>query len=373
MHRQHRRRPADRLGRRVQQLPRPVRPVRHGDGQPQPVAAACRTCSTRSRRAPAPTSSCRRIYSSDPARNGEPFGELGLVTQQDAAWGDQHGGPRDPQPGHEHNHRDIHRTTNVLPIGSGPDVTPTAVDPPGADPVILDPAITAASSRRSRRHRHRPDHLLGWGGRDPRIHDQRRRALGQRPDDDRRRRARRRSRVDLSTLTDGTLTVTATETDAFGNIETYPHRDADEGHDAAGRADARPLAAPTPARSATGSRAAAARRSSSTASLATVARVYVNGVLYTGGTLANGTLHGHRDPDRRRRQRLAATGHSLLISGASTLSATLSLNGGGTLTNESHRRGGARHHFDAGVVERPESRSARPSSTTVRWRARPRA
>ncbi|HEX5857107.1 MAG TPA: hypothetical protein VFY91_03265, partial [Microbacterium sp.] len=32
-------------------------------------------------------------------RNGEPFGEIGLVTQQDAFWQDQTGGPRDPQPG----------------------------------------------------------------------------------------------------------------------------------------------------------------------------------------------------------------------------------------------------------------------------------
>jgi hypothetical protein len=29
----------------------------------------------------------------------EPHGELGLVTQKDPEWGDQHGGPRDPQPG----------------------------------------------------------------------------------------------------------------------------------------------------------------------------------------------------------------------------------------------------------------------------------
>jgi Ca2+-binding RTX toxin-like protein len=36
---------------------------------------------------------------SDPARNGEPQGELGLVRQQDFAWQDQTGGPRDPQPG----------------------------------------------------------------------------------------------------------------------------------------------------------------------------------------------------------------------------------------------------------------------------------
>jgi hypothetical protein len=33
------------------------------------------------------------------SRNGEPFGEIGLVTQQDPMWQDQTGGPRDPQPG----------------------------------------------------------------------------------------------------------------------------------------------------------------------------------------------------------------------------------------------------------------------------------
>ncbi|MGD8331142.1 MAG: calcium-binding protein, partial [Acidobacteriota bacterium] len=36
----------------------------------------------------------------DPARNGEPEGELGLITQKDhGLWQDQTGGPRDPQPG----------------------------------------------------------------------------------------------------------------------------------------------------------------------------------------------------------------------------------------------------------------------------------
>ena len=38
----------------------------------------------------------------------EPNGELGLVTQQDPEFGDQHGGPRDPQPGNTHAHRDTH-------------------------------------------------------------------------------------------------------------------------------------------------------------------------------------------------------------------------------------------------------------------------
>src|SRR5262249_5354291 len=36
---------------------------------------------------------------SDPTRNGEPMGELGLVRRQDAAWHDQTGSPTDPQPG----------------------------------------------------------------------------------------------------------------------------------------------------------------------------------------------------------------------------------------------------------------------------------
>ena len=35
----------------------------------------------------------------DPARNGEPLGELGVVRQQDFAWQQQTGGPRDPQAG----------------------------------------------------------------------------------------------------------------------------------------------------------------------------------------------------------------------------------------------------------------------------------
>jgi Ca2+-binding RTX toxin-like protein len=35
----------------------------------------------------------------NPARNGEPFGELGLILQEDAAWQAQSGSPRDPQGG----------------------------------------------------------------------------------------------------------------------------------------------------------------------------------------------------------------------------------------------------------------------------------
>src|SRR6185369_1749724 len=44
--------------------------------------------------------------------NGEPWGELGLVLQKDAAWGDQHGGPSDPQPGNSTGQRDVLRTAS---------------------------------------------------------------------------------------------------------------------------------------------------------------------------------------------------------------------------------------------------------------------
>ena len=40
-------------------------------------------------------------------RNGEPFGELGLVLQQDALWGAQHGGPNDPQAGNGKSKKDV--------------------------------------------------------------------------------------------------------------------------------------------------------------------------------------------------------------------------------------------------------------------------
>src|SRR6185437_10916554 len=60
---------------------------------------------------------------SDPARNGEPKGELGLVLQQDAAWGDQHGGPSDPQPGNGHATRDVLRSAS-FDSGSASGFTP---------------------------------------------------------------------------------------------------------------------------------------------------------------------------------------------------------------------------------------------------------
>ena len=40
-------------------------------------------------------------WGGNPARNGEPYGELGLVTQQDPASGDQRGKPKGERPGNK--------------------------------------------------------------------------------------------------------------------------------------------------------------------------------------------------------------------------------------------------------------------------------
>ncbi len=49
----------------------------------------------------------------DPARNGEPFGELGVIRQQDFAWQDQTGAPADPQAGNvPGGPRDVLRSAN---------------------------------------------------------------------------------------------------------------------------------------------------------------------------------------------------------------------------------------------------------------------
>src|SRR5262249_31109596 len=54
------------------------------------------------------------------AQNGEPFGELGLVDQHDAAWHTQTGPPTDPQAGNTPGtKRDVLRSANFSP-GGGP-------------------------------------------------------------------------------------------------------------------------------------------------------------------------------------------------------------------------------------------------------------
>ncbi|HMC71529.1 MAG TPA: Ig-like domain repeat protein, partial [Mycobacteriales bacterium] len=79
-------------------------------------------------------------YGSDPARNGEPFGELGIVTQKDAAWGDQRGKPRDPQAGNSPGvQRDVLRTSGTvifLAPGTDPPAGGGALGVAPAAPVI---------------------------------------------------------------------------------------------------------------------------------------------------------------------------------------------------------------------------------------------
>ena len=96
---QHRRRPADRLDRRVQQLPGAVRAVRHGDGEPHACSRSCPSSCTRSRERRAPTRSSPAHTAATRPATASRSASSALVLQQDAAWGDQTGGPRDPQAG----------------------------------------------------------------------------------------------------------------------------------------------------------------------------------------------------------------------------------------------------------------------------------
>jgi Ca2+-binding RTX toxin-like protein len=61
----------------------------------------------------------RGAAAGDP-RNGEPFGEIGLVTQRDAAWRDQHGKPDDPQPGNDRGARDVRLSADFRDAGTAP-------------------------------------------------------------------------------------------------------------------------------------------------------------------------------------------------------------------------------------------------------------
>jgi hypothetical protein len=68
-------------------------------------------------------------YGGDPARNGEPFGELGLVLQHDAAWHNTHGPPFNEMPENLGGTAiDIHKTANIRPMQS------PGTDPPGDFP-----------------------------------------------------------------------------------------------------------------------------------------------------------------------------------------------------------------------------------------------
>jgi Ca2+-binding RTX toxin-like protein len=72
-------------------------------------------------------------YGSDPLRNGEPFGELGLLKQQDTAYGDQRGRGRDAQQGNQQGTRDVLRSAGTQPINSPGTCCPGPVG--GASPL----------------------------------------------------------------------------------------------------------------------------------------------------------------------------------------------------------------------------------------------
>ncbi|TMC67910.1 MAG: hypothetical protein E6J13_15660 [Chloroflexi bacterium] len=80
-------------------------------------------------------------YSSDRTRNGEPFGELGLVLQQDTAYNDQRGSPRDPQAGNLKGTRDVLRTSGTQVINS----PGTCCDPPVGGPTTPKSASAPAT------------------------------------------------------------------------------------------------------------------------------------------------------------------------------------------------------------------------------------
>jgi hypothetical protein len=74
----------------------------------------------------------------DAARNGEPYGEIGLVTSADADWGDQNGGPRDPQNGAYKGKRD---STKIAATYTGP-VAPLPI--PAPLPAIVPRGLASA-------------------------------------------------------------------------------------------------------------------------------------------------------------------------------------------------------------------------------------
>jgi len=82
-------------------------------------------------------------YGGAAARNGEPFGELGMVLQQDAAWNDQTGSPRDPQAGNSPGKADVRPSAGVQPLYE------TAAGQGGAGSVqpITDAQLAAAAAQ----------------------------------------------------------------------------------------------------------------------------------------------------------------------------------------------------------------------------------
>ncbi|HYU69599.1 MAG TPA: hypothetical protein VEL09_09755, partial [Burkholderiales bacterium] len=90
-------------------------------------------------------------YGGAAARNGEPFGEIALVKQGDAAFGAQHGGPRDPQGPLTQASRDVRVSAGNLPLWQSVADPDTVTTDPDSQPSItesmLAPIVEAAKRR----------------------------------------------------------------------------------------------------------------------------------------------------------------------------------------------------------------------------------
>ncbi|MCL5735095.1 MAG: hypothetical protein M1274_05810, partial [Actinobacteria bacterium] len=87
-------------------------------------------------------------YGSDPARHGEPFGELGLVTSKDAAWGAQSGSSRDPQPGNTGGGK-VDLNNGVGTAGTKPiymTAEPSARPTTGTVPILTDAQLAGITA-----------------------------------------------------------------------------------------------------------------------------------------------------------------------------------------------------------------------------------
>jgi Ca2+-binding RTX toxin-like protein len=80
------------------------------------------------------------------ARNGEPFGELGVITPQDEAAGTNRGGPRDPQPGNNGGPTSGSTTTTSTTLAASSTTSPTATTSTPTSSTALTSATPTATT-----------------------------------------------------------------------------------------------------------------------------------------------------------------------------------------------------------------------------------
>ena len=79
------------------------------------------------------------------ARNGEPFGELGVITPQDEAAGTNRGGPRDPQPGNTSGTSADKVTTTTTTVTAAPTPTTGTSSSTPTNTATMSTALTSAA------------------------------------------------------------------------------------------------------------------------------------------------------------------------------------------------------------------------------------